>query len=143
MTDHSPAQIIASLVIASGRANLPGQSGGWPLTYNLMPDSPDNFITIYDTDGSGDGRIMRTGEMIRHPGIQLRVRAQTHGIGYTKAIAIATYWDSVASSTVTIDGKNYRVQNISRRGDILALGQEPGKTRVHFTVNAILTLKQL
>jgi hypothetical protein len=140
--EHSPSQILQRLVINSGNANEPGL-GPWPLSYSQMPSSPSNFLTLYDTQGVPDGRLMPTGKKIIHPGLQLRVRATTHQISFLKANGLAQYFDTVLRASVVLGAKTYRVQNISRTGDPISLGQEEGTTRILFTVNMIATILEL
>ena len=90
---HSPAEIVRNLLVNMGAGTLPAAGGSWPISCDQRLDTPDNAITINDTDGRKDGRSMPTGEVFEHPGIQIEVRSGVRGTGFTKAKAIATLLD--------------------------------------------------
>lgn len=120
----------------------------WPVFVGLEPSSPDNCITVYDTVGEKNGRVMTTGEMQLHHGIQVRIRAVDHPTGFTKARAIAVALDEeVYGADVFIDdgqrpASTYRVHSYTRRSGVFALGDEsPNSKRQLFTVNLVTPLE--
>jgi len=121
-----------------------GEGEDWSIFISFLPDLPDKAICIYDTAGKLDGRMMRTGEQIEHPGIQIRVRGPTYEETWLKAQAIALTLDAVQNSVVTTDEEEYIVHNVSRTGAIIPLGIEENTRgrRHHFTINMILTLER-
>jgi hypothetical protein len=142
----SPAQVIAQLIRDKGLGNAHDHTT-WPVSVGFMADSPHNAITVYGTEGRQDGRLMKTGERIEHPGIQVRVRSLKYTDGRAKADAIALMFDTQSSGvTVAIpaDG-SYFIQNVSRTGSVIELGpnEEDPNRRLDFTVNAVLTLRKL
>ena len=141
---HSPAEIIRNLLVNLGAGTLPSAGGVWPISTDQRLDAPDNVMTINDTDGKRDGRVMPTGEVVEHPGIQIEVRSGTRGVGFTKTKAVATLLDEeVYNETVTINGTTYNITNVSRSGGVLSIGKEtPTSKRVLFTVNATVTIVQ-
>jgi hypothetical protein len=149
MRRHSTAQILVRLAIVSNIAQSPVGGAAWPITYAQMPDNPDNYLTIYDTSPVKDGRLMVSGEVIEHLGVSLRIRGWPHNTGYSKALQFQQHWDGVRNATVNLPAEpnipatSYLVQNITRVGGILPLGQEPGKTRLIWTLNGLVTLKRL
>ncbi len=47
---HSPAEVIRWLLVAIGQGVDPAQGGDWQVAVALEESSPDNAITVYDTD---------------------------------------------------------------------------------------------
>ncbi len=138
------AQIVSRLIIAAGLGSAPESSAAWPVYVSFLPAEIDNAVAVWDTGGTLDGRIMRTGNKVNHPGIQIRVRGPVYPTTFAKIQAIAESLDSVYNDTVSVNGIDYQVQNLSRTSDILPMGLEEGdRKRYHFTVNAILTVKQV
>jgi hypothetical protein len=141
---HSPADVIRRLLIALGVGTDPDALGEWPIFASGEPAVPDNCITLYDTAGAGGGRMMVNGELVSFDGIQARVRASTHPVGWKKADEIQTAFAmDVYNETVVLESVTYRVFSISRIGDVLALGKEsPTSKRSLFTVNATVAMEQ-
>ena len=139
---HSPADIVRTRLIELTLGTNPASNTAWPIFVSSEPDTPDNCITIYDTLGRDQGRVMWTGERQEMHGIQVRIRSQTHALGYTKARAIAVALDeSIESDLVTIDATDYCLHSITRTSDVLALGlQKPASRRYLFTVNALVSV---
>ena len=142
--DHSPADILRYLLIDLGLGTLPSSAGVWPVYATKEPDSPDSCITVYDTEGTRDGRTMANGEVQQHYGAQVRVRAPTHALGHAKANAVAEALDKqVWLDTVTIGSSVYMVYAVSRRSGPFSLGEEsPTSKRVIFTLNVTIAVRQ-
>lgn len=142
---HSPADVVRWLLVALGLGTDPEGGDSWPVFAAGEPDSPDNCITVFDTVGTDDGRVMVTGEAVRHPGIQVRVRAKNHATGWAKADAIRTALaQSVYLEAVAVGGNHYLLHSASKIGNVLALGKEsPVSKRSIFTLNCQVSVKQL
>ena len=149
---HSPADVLRRVLIALGFGTAPEDDplGSWPIYAAYEPDLPDNVITLYDTAGVHQGRDMITGEVFERHGVQLRIRSTTHPLGYQKTRALAVALDeSIYQESVTLDdpgvgtATSYLVHAVSRRG-ILALGKDvPGGKRSVFTVNALVSVREV
>ena len=141
--DSSAAQVIYQLLLDLGLAEE--SDGSWPVFISFLPDLPHVILVVYDTAGTEDGRIM-DGEKIEHPGIQVSVRSPLYLDGWRKARAIADAFDDQLRTDVVIDSDGtYRIQNISRQGNILPVGvdEEDGQRRHYFTINAVVTFAEL
>jgi len=142
----SPAVIMTAYVIEElGLMTDPSDRDEWPLYSTHLPDNKNvkmNCGVIFDTVGTSDQRSM-TGEWPEHPGIQLRIRARDNATGYLKIEEVASALDEVAFGTITIGALRYRIQNVRRTSPVASLGVEPGKRRVNFTVNFLLTIREL
>jgi len=141
---HSPSAIIQQLLIDLGYATSPADSDSWPAYISNEPDSPDNVISVFDNQGTSDGRLQTSGEQQEHHGFQVRIRSQTHPTGYTKARAIAVALDEEVGYTgVTVDSTGYTIYAISRKSEVLAIGkQHPESDLDVFTVNATAAIRQ-
>lgn len=141
---HSPADVVRWLLVLMGLGSAPG-GGDWPVFAAGEPDLPDNCITVYDTQGTDDGRSQIDGELFSHEGIQVRVRARTHPEGWVKAHAIREALAKQAyDETVVTGGEAYLVHSINRIGNVIALGKEvPSTKRSLFTINATVSLRHL
>jgi hypothetical protein len=146
---YSPADVIRQMFIDLQQGSDPAGNTAWPVYAADEPSTPDNVITVYDTDGRDDGRTMPDGERQEHHGFQVRVRADDHPTGYAKARAIAVALDqSVTQRSVNLAGgqgtHGYVVWSVSRTSDVLALGKEaPDSRRKLFTVNGVAHIRQV
>lgn len=131
------------MLVDMGYGTNRSANGAWPIHSTNEPDLPDNCITVYDTQGVDEGRVMQ-GERQEKHGIQVRIRSATHAAGFTKARAIAVAIDQdVYLESVVVDGHTYIVHAMSRTSDVLALGKElPTSKRTVFTINATATVRQ-
>jgi hypothetical protein len=142
---NSPAEIVANLLVLKAYGTEPSLLQTWPVEVADEPDSPDNVITIYDVGSSSSGRSMVDGQQLEQYSIQVRVRSQTHAVGWTKINQIAKGMDeNIYLDTVTIGSNVYRVHAISRRGGILPLGKEyPQSQRSLFVVTGQCSIRQI
>jgi hypothetical protein len=148
---HSPADVLRHLLVNNGQGVLPSavttswNNTQWPIGVSNEPDTPDNCVTLYDTEPLQQGRIMFSGEKEEKYGVQVRVRSDVFTRGWTKAHALAVYLDeTVSEMPVTISGTSYLVHAVSRRGGVLPLGQAaPDSKRQLFTFDVTVTLRLL
>ena len=142
----SPATIMTLYVIqVLGKMTDPSDRVDWPLYATHLPDNKNvktNCGAIFDTPGTQERRSM-TGEWPEHPGIQLRIRAENSETGYAKIEDVASALDEIFNGTITIGALEFEIQNVSRSSVIVSLGVESEKRRVNFTVNFLLTIREL
>lgn len=142
----SPAQVIRRLLIQLTLAP-DSQTAAWAPFTAFLPDAPDTALVVYDTAGTQNGRIMRTGEKIEHPGIQIRFRSSTYPVAWEKAKAVADALDALPTGTSVImlpTSEKWILQNVSRTGAILTAGIEieGDRKRHNLTINAIITMRK-
>ena len=135
----SPSITIRNLIVAQGLMTLPTAAGTWPVYRENLPDGPgiaNNVGCVFDTPGTKDGRYMRTGKVVEHYGVQLRIESDD-GTGWAKANDVAVALDALTNEVVGA----YTVNNISRSGPVISLGKKEGTTRtsVH-VVNFMATI---
>lgn len=119
------------------------ESAAWAVYVGFMPETGDSTICLYDTAGREDGRMMKTGEKIEHPGIQVIVRGKNYPAAMQKVVDIAHAFDSTKRVSVIVDSEGpFLLHNISRTGTILPLGMEQeGDRRRHlFSLNAVVSI---
>jgi hypothetical protein len=100
---------------------------------------------VFNTAGVPDGRLMPTGEIAQHDGIQIRVRGLKSTDTFAKANEIWTvaskqvYWN-----IVDVGAAQYQVYGLTRfTGIIPILIDQPKTKRSIYTINARVTLSQL
>lgn len=111
----------------------------------VLPEAPDETVGFFDTAGRFDGRIMRTGERIEHPGVQIQVRGKNYLETYQRAKDLSLLLDGVIRQTVYIQSDEvYTLHNVSRSGAIIPVGIEiAGSRRRHlFTINMTVTVTE-
>lgn len=144
----SPAQLIRRLILAQGLGVTQvavDPQPNWTVFTAFLPEVPNNAIAVYDTEGKRDGRIMRTGEMVEHPGTQVRVRGTDYAGAWQRSQDIATFLDRQNRTTITIAGDGvYLVQSISRVAPVLSVGPEEvgSLRRFNFTINSTMTYRK-
>ena len=138
---HTPSEITLQVLLDLTLGTDWSADDDWPVTFNSMPDSPDDFITVYDTAGQTDGRVFG-GEIQEHEGVQIRIRSAAATDGYAKISAIIAGLDAVLRRTVNIDSSVYQVQCFNRTSTILSLGKDAENERRIHTVNYTVTVRQ-
>ena len=144
----SPALILSTYLIGEGLVDDPVGSASptWPIYVSRMPDTTDvktDCVSIYDTSGLKDGRLM-IGPVIKHYGIQIKIRSDSHDEGWVKAEALSVELDAIRNQIVMVGSTEYQVYNVKRMGVIIPLGAELGsKGRLLFTANFLVTLKRI
>lgn len=135
---HSPADVTRQLLID---LSLGSASGNWSTFVGDEPDRPDRAITVYNTEGQHNGRVMVGGEVQEHHGIQVRVRAETDPVAFTKANAIAQGLSkSVNRTSVTVSSTNYVAWSYSVVNGPIHLGQ-PTTKRHLYTINLLASIR--
>lgn len=143
---HSPAEIVRQLLIdLSLGTNILTSTSLWPVFATSEPDTPDNVITIYDTQGTDGGRSMIDGEFLTHYGFQVRIRSKNHIVGWIKTDMIRHYLaHSVYQKIVHVENNSYLIQAIEKIGNVLAIGKETSISKRNlFTLNATIPLTAL
>jgi hypothetical protein len=138
---HSAAHVLAKVLVQIGAATDPADSEAWSVFVAAEPNAPDNAITVYDTQGTDQGRRMIDGSLSGMSGVQVRVRSANHSTGWLKAQKLQDMMAlEVLNQTVTIDQTNYRLNSVDKIGDVLAIGKGPTGSTHKFTINALVSL---
>jgi len=144
---NTPASIMATYIIGEGLMTVPSARATWPLYVASLPDGANvkvNAGVVIGVSGSKDGRLMSSGEVIKHQGIIFRLRSSNYEKGYKKIEAIAFKLDRIDNSSVVVDAQSYELKNVSRDGPVNTLGLEEGtKRRFLFEVGFSATIKNV
>lgn len=144
--EHTPADILRYLLIALGEGVLPSNwsAGLWPIANDTENQTPDAYITTYDTSASDDGRSLVTGETFQHYGVQIRVRAGSNSSAWVKCKRLQTVLDqAVINEVVAIGDARYLVAAVDT-GNPLRIGADaPNSARRLVTMNCTVPIRQL
>lgn len=142
LLSHSPQYIVRQLLVDLGMGFDPvGTSTSWRIYDTSEPDSPDDAITVYSTQGVDHGQIQISGYRVIDHGIQIRVRARDPEAGFVKANQIAVALDETVRMNTTVLGETvYLIWAFNRTGDLNQLGRMPNRNCYLFTINATVTL---
>lgn len=151
MIDKMPSEILTEVLLqtapTSGLFVRPSPtwkaSDGWPLFYGFMPATPDDCACVYGTQGIQHGKVMRTGEVIEHHGVEIIVRANNYNNMRSSTITIVNTLDPLFNRDVAYQGSTYRLFAATRTSSIRDLPEELEKQRRRCTVNYLLALKKL
>lgn len=125
---------------------LPVPSGGfWGLSYTKFPageDDQDNWIAVMRTGDYRDGREMRTGQPVIFPEIQVRIRSRSDDEAMDKGFQVLNKMNSqLTPVNVTIDGRTYKLSNLSVRTEPTFLLEEDFNQRRHYVMTARVTIE--
>lgn len=147
--NHRPSDVVRKLLVDMGLGFNPASPAvDWTTVAGNEPDAPDLCITVYDTQGRGQGRSMIDGEVLGHYGINFRIRSRTDREGWRKAHAISEaiaedVYDETVSIVEGLATYAYSLHCFANIGDILPNGDEPGtKRRIH-TLNCLVHIEQI
>lgn len=146
--NHPPERIIQQLLVDLGGLVIdPGDIGSWPCYVGIMPETPDNCVSVSGTTGEVQGREMVGGVMVEKYGFQVRIRANGPVDGYVKGARIQQAMNqNVLRTPVTVMDESgtattdYIVQAITPKGPVVRLGQEGSSRRHVHTINSIVSL---
>lgn len=144
---HTPAEILRQCLIDLGVATDQEDEQPWPAFYALLPGRPDEVITVQNTQGTLDGRLMDEGEYVEHPGFQARLRSRYQRTGWLKAQEVWNTLSAIRRQPVTLPHPetevdvDYTIQSVTLTAPIAVLGQDPdNERRENFTINGRITL---
>jgi hypothetical protein len=145
--NKSPAEILAKYLQDLAIVEDPVAWSRWPIYISHMPDgddAEDECVAIYDTQGTLDGRMMENGEVIEHPGIQIKIRCTELAVGWWKAKNLVEALRNIHNEVISLSTFSFTVYNVSEASPILYMGVEEGTNRRQlFTVNFLATLKEI
>lgn len=142
---HSPAKVLSKWLIDTGFAIAYNSNlSGWKVFLNSKPSEPAQLITIYNTAGYLDGRVMPTGEKLVHEGVQIVTRATDPEVASKKLRDIRIALDEdLYREVVAIDSSQYRVQSFSMSSPPAAMGFEENNRGALYVMNGLLTIEEL
>ena len=130
----STAADVAKFLSSAGVGMLKGTTDAqWPISYGAQPDSPDNFITVYDTQGDGLDTDEQDVEMTT---VQVRVRSANYDAGADRQRAIQAWLTAQYP-----ESEQWRYVSISAASSLIGLGRDD-KNR-HVTVLNYTIIRQV
>lgn len=138
----SASLIIRQLLLnEEGIVSKPSDNQAWPVTMGFMPDDDgvDNRVSIYDTTGLLDQRLLM-GPQMERMAAQIKVRAVNYAVGWERIRLITDALDAVITGDVTVtdpelvgpENDTWMVYGVQRTAPPIAMGIEPGTKRRHF-----------
>jgi hypothetical protein len=144
----SPAIILGSYLVNDlAVMKTVASEEDWPLYLNFLPDDQPSKVkinagAIYDTSGILDGRLMETGEVIEHHGVQLKIRCETYPAGWKKIRDVVAMIQKIKNTTVIVNAYSFLLLNISMTTTIVNIGLDEQR-RWNFIVNFLMSIKKL
>lgn len=140
----SPSKTILQTLIQLGLTQaFDAPTPDWPTFNGNMPATPFNAVGTYDSVNKMDGRSMRTGIYVEHPGVQVRVRSIKYEDGYQKISDIRDALDALYKVEVLFQkpAQNVVLASCSRTSSILYLGytKNSDNRTFEFSINYNIT----
>lgn len=142
---NSPSLVIQKYLIAQDIFTLPSDGDTWPVYLSSMPDGNDveNNAALVTDEMPSNEQVM-AGEVVRHFGISIQVRALDYETGYLKLKDVLTDLSDVHKVTVIVGANSYYFWTASKFGGVSNLGTELGtKRRYNFELKCNITLEEL
>jgi hypothetical protein len=111
-----------------------------PCYVSSVSDDIDQVVALYDVPGRIFGRSMTDGQYWFHLGIKAIIRHLDYSAGWDLSQQLAAGFDAIQNHITTLNGVQHRVNNVYRLGTIHALGEEVGKRRQLFSIDARIVL---
>lgn len=142
---HSPAEILRKLLLDRGLGTDGASRSAWPVFTRNEPPAPDDCITLYDTQGTSDGRAHVDGTQFQHYGFQLRVRSGQDRDGWQKSSLVRDLFNRQVHNAVVVmaDDTRYVVYAVTRVGQVVPIGKEESSKRNLFTLNGTVSVRKL
>lgn len=143
-------KLVQYWLAATGHGYRPTQTGIPATAYRIyspfMPDDMDRAIAVANTSPVLDGSLARTGEVIEHYGIQVKIRekAEGHDAGHVKGLAIQkALTETLKRATVVVDGKTFILQKFTLTAGLTFVGMEENNRRPWWVINGTITTAEV
>lgn len=140
-----PAEVLAQRLINLGVGSInPSPATGFAVRVADDPQQYDQTIVLFDSGAELDGVMLRTGESIQHPTVQVRVKAKDYRQGQRKAQEAATLLAGTRRVVVTVANpgpstpsatQDVTVQAVTLITGIGTLGRDEKNLRWLFSFN--------
>lgn len=140
----SPSKVFQYMLVqlSLGTLPVPGVAADWRVYRQALTNDNRNAIFIFGTTPEQDGRLM-SGQVIEHPGIQIRIRGMTDEDAEVKGMAIESALAGVKHLTVPVGGNNYLVESFKKTSGLTFIFQEEVGNRRHYTINGTITVREI
>jgi len=134
----SVAEIVRQALVDIGQVNVSFHGGDWPAFVGSTWDLNTNMCALYDTTPIKDGRIVDTGEVIMHHGLQLLVSSLDYEIGWSKFRDVMQVINELRNVEVTVDGTVYIIVN-AKKESAAHIGIDERRRQL-FSANYLVTV---
>jgi hypothetical protein len=86
---------------------------------------------------------MRTGEVILHPTVQIRLRARNDAQGQEFGSGLQNRLMTLKREAVTVDGKNYLLNSVKLMVPFTWNGEDKLKSRQLYSINVSVTITEV
>ena len=143
-----PGKILQYWLIQAGIGQHPTTTptGAWKVYSPFMPDSADQAIAVANTSPVLDGTILKTGESIQHPGIQVKIRCRgdDHDFGYAKGLAVEkALTETLKRATVVVGAKTFLLSKFTLSAGLTFVGLEEQGKRPWWVINGTITVSEV
>ena len=147
---HSPAELLALVLISLSEGTDPEDGQAWPIFYSELPDSPDapiELIGISTTTPVLDGVSQTSGRTVLKHGVQVRVRSQTSDRrAFAKAAQLqgklsCNYNIEFVASAGEPEEQSYKFHNATLQNGPARAGRSD-EGRYDYTLNYTLALTE-
>lgn len=139
-----PAQVVAAYLIGVGAGTAAGNDddGVFRVLTDRMPSNPDNVIVVKNTSPYLDGRYMRGGKVVKHPGVQILVRSapSSSWSAYQKAVFVEESLSQQYNTTIVLGDWIFQFQSFTLRSGANFVVQEEKEQRQVYTINGTVTI---
>jgi hypothetical protein len=153
MIGISPAKVLGVWLANQGiaidqlamRVRDPLSANKWAIYEPSLPDQGDNILMLRNTAGLLDGRYMRGGLVVYHPGISIIIRAgqDRYEDGWNFGASLANALSALYNAVVPLNGKNYQIQSVTITTPPISLGEEKGTRRQLYSMNVRITISEI
>lgn len=139
----SPACFIIQTALQN--LTLAGGVTGWGLSHSKMPDTPDKYVTVYDTSPIIGFRLKQLSfYQTRWFGIMAMVRSTIdYDLGWLKIETMRDTMAGVINQVFTVNAIDYNIKNMKLSSGPVWIGPEMNeRKREQFTINWLVKLKR-
>lgn len=135
----TPASIVAAYLNSQNIMTVPTANLPWPLYIGFLPDILKSAGAIYDTNGMLDGRIQKTGKVVEHQGVMIKICTSKYEDGWTKINAIAELLNTVNNVTIILNEIQYKIEGLRQMTPATYIGINE-KRKFNFTVDYLVDI---
>lgn len=117
------------------------QKAAWSVQVGMEPTSPDDTITLFDTAGYMDGRSLHRTYI--HHGVQIRVRSREYPDGWKKLAEIQSLLDTICNTEIRVEEVNFVLNSFVLSSPATFVGNQEKNKRCVFTLNGLLTAREV
>lgn len=145
---HSPIDILVACLtnMTLGNSHDRTLNDEWPVFQSFLPSGKGadaDVLGVMEVPGFVDGRLMKSGETIYHPGLRIVARGRNHDVTRTKLITIGVAMETLHNYLVNLGGVSYSILTMTQTTSVMYAGIEDTETRLHqFAADFLMSVKK-